>query len=628
MSRTVLPFTMMRHSEPLESRTLLTGLTIVPTFAPNISRDPHAVQIEAAIRAGIAQIDSLFANPITVPILFEEGPGLGSSLTGFGDLTYAAWRQALLTHATDANQRSAVATLPANNTLNGSDDVAITYANELALGLPDTYPKYFSTITLNTAACNLTRTSIDPNKYDLQDVAMHEMDEALGISSVLDEVQNGQKIPTDAINPEDFFRYSAGPNGQRDFTTSAKAAVYFSIDGGKTDLAQFNQDSSGDFNDWYSINGDQIPQVQDAFGVSGVISNYNVEPVVLDVLGYKPTRTLGTGIVSGVVFNDANGDGVQDGSDTNLAGWTVEALQDGKVVASTVSDGQQYQLDSLPAGTYTIQIIPQPGYAPTVPAQSVTITGQNDTISSTNFGELPAAIGPISGTVFNDVTGNGVLDGLQTPMAGVKVSLHIDTNGNGRLDARDKLIGTVITNASGTYSFSNLAIGQYFVSETVPRGYVRTAPSVTSIESVYLNPGQPALGQNFENFKKPASLGVAKISYAIGTTVVKNLKHRTNAGDTVTATFTVTRPAGEQLSLVSYTSPSPIFSPATAAGDQVFDSASTFFAPGTYTLTVDLPTTGNYEVDFVVGSPITQFGPAGSSIFYTSQKRLISTDHA
>jgi hypothetical protein len=619
--------------EGLESRRLLTGLTIVPTFAANIRNDSRAKNIEAAIRAAIAQIDADFSNPITVPVLFQEGGGLGSNLTGFDDITYEQWRGALMAHAADANQRLAIANLPATNTLNGSDTVEINYANELALGIPDTFPASFATVTINVNDSNITRTAINPNKYDLEDLTTHELDEVLGIGSILDNAtRNGQRVPRDAINPEDFFRYSAGPNAAPDFTTDANASVYFSIDGGKTDLAQFNQDVSGDFNDWYSINGGVVPQVQDAFGTPGTIPNYNLEPVVLDVLGYTPTRILGTGIVTGDVFNDTNGDGNRDANEANLPGWTVEAVQNATVVASVQSDALGYQLGSLPDGTYTIEVLPQAGYTQTSPVSShtVTITGSNDTAQNQNFAEMAAPAAPpgaISGNVFNDVTGNGIIDSSVAPLANVKVTLHADTNKNGRLDGKDKSVAIAKTDSTGAYSFTNLSAGQYFITETVPPHNLRTDPARSNTQLITVFSGQQVTDQNFENYRKPATLGVKKISYTIGTKVVGNLRHRTRAGETITATFTVTNPLGETLSLVSYTAPSAVITNTTADQLQVFDTASNFYAPGTYTLTMALPASGHYQVDFVLGDPITQFGPLHSNIFYTSQGRLISQDN-
>ena len=94
------------------------------------------------------------------------------------------------------------------------------------------------------------------------------MDEVLGIGSDLNGYPQG--TPPSNLTPvgtEDLFRYSSTP-GVRSYDTNLNTQAYFSINGGTTDLAQFNQDENGDLNDWYSPGG-QTPQVQDAFPTPG-----------------------------------------------------------------------------------------------------------------------------------------------------------------------------------------------------------------------------------------------------------------------------------------------------------------------------------------------------------------------
>src|SRR5262249_6734664 len=61
--------------------------------------------------------------------------------------------------------------------------------------------------------------------------------------------------------------------------------AYFSIDGGVTLLARFNQSRDGDYGDWWSI-GLHEPQVQDAFLFTGNAPDPDIELTALDVIGY------------------------------------------------------------------------------------------------------------------------------------------------------------------------------------------------------------------------------------------------------------------------------------------------------------------------------------------------------
>lgn len=88
--------------------------------------------------------------------------------------------------------------------------------------------------------------------------------------------------------------------------------------------------------------------------------------------------------VSGVVFNDLNGNGVKDGGEPGLEGWTVNIS--GPVTASTVSDMfGNYTFSSLSFGAYTISQAVQAGWTQTLPVSptySVTISSPS---SLTNY---------------------------------------------------------------------------------------------------------------------------------------------------------------------------------------------------------------------------------------------------
>ncbi|HZK82373.1 MAG TPA: NF038122 family metalloprotease, partial [Humisphaera sp.] len=271
-----------------------THLIITPTFDSTITSDANAATIESTINAAIQVYENYFSDPITVAIDFQEmGSGLGQSSTYRGTISYTSYLSALKSHETTTNDTTAIASLPSitNNPANGNSSVFVTTANLRALGFSASPPGGFdSTIGLNTSICNLTRTSINPNNYDLMAVASHEIDEALGIGSELSGSANNVANPTGAIYGEDLYRYAAP--GVRGFDTLVGSTAYFSIDGGNTNLAQFNQLTGGDFNDWYSYYGVVTPQVQDAFSSPGSTPNLNVELTQLDVLGYTPIVSI------------------------------------------------------------------------------------------------------------------------------------------------------------------------------------------------------------------------------------------------------------------------------------------------------------------------------------------------
>jgi hypothetical protein len=261
------------------------ALTIIPTFDTTITSDPQAATIEATINSAIAVYQADFSDAVTVKITFvETNTGLGASSTLGETFSYSSYRSALISHATTLDDATALALLPntSANPVNGSASVNISLALARTLGLTSDTAAADSTIFFNTPICNLSSAQTNATKYSLFAVACHEIDEALGSASALNNLTNNAAIPTGPIRPEDLFRYDQ--NGNRSFTTALSALAYFSLDG-TTDLSRFNQAQGGDFSDWYSPGG-QTPQVQDAFGTPGSTPVLGVELRMLDVLGY------------------------------------------------------------------------------------------------------------------------------------------------------------------------------------------------------------------------------------------------------------------------------------------------------------------------------------------------------
>ncbi len=175
------------------------------------------------------------------------------------------------------------------------------------------------------------------------------------------------------------------------------------------------------------------------------------------------------GAISGVVFNDATNAGVLDGTDPKIAGVSVQLLNStGAVIATTTTDvAGAYSFSDLPAGEYSVRetqpiaftdSVELPGAGNSTPSNdliSVTLTA-GQVSAQNNFAEV---VGAISGTVWVDANNDGLIGGAETKINNVTVRLR---------NAAGVIVATTTTSATGTYTFSGLAVGDYTVEETQP----------------------------------------------------------------------------------------------------------------------------------------------------------------
>jgi uncharacterized protein (TIGR03437 family) len=280
----------------LRSHATTGGFKINVTYDSSV---PAAAQ--TAFNSLVSVYEALFTsnNTMNLNVMFGT-TGLGQSETQETFLPYTSWRAAMLANAaanpTNTYAVAAAASLPPTDPLGrGNILIDTTAARELGFNINTALD---ATIILSNAA-KFEYTGVAASAtVDFLDVAAHELDETLEIGSALTGLPDNAAIPTDQYNPEDYFRYSAP--GARAITASPTAVVYFSYDGGKTNVAQFNQaysalgDSGLDRNDWiYGNSGCPAanPHIQDAISCNGqaepVGQPGSPEVIVLSALGYN-----------------------------------------------------------------------------------------------------------------------------------------------------------------------------------------------------------------------------------------------------------------------------------------------------------------------------------------------------
>src|SRR5947208_4963592 len=293
-----------RYSATFAATTEATaGLVIHPTFDSSITGNPNSAAIQATSNAAIAIDESLSTDPITIEFRLRysttepNGDPLPAGLIAQSNfvvytIPWSTYINALRADATTGNDTVATASLPGSAL---STNIVPASAAGRAVGL-DTPPAMFADgtvgtggpydgiVTLNSSSpFQFTRPPSSSN-FDAQRSFEHEMDEVIGLGSHLNITGND-------LRPQDLFSWSSA--GHRN--TSSSGTRYFSINGGFTNIVNFNQDPQGDFGDWLSEECPQShPYVQNAFGCTGQFSDVaatSPEGINLDVIGYDLANT-------------------------------------------------------------------------------------------------------------------------------------------------------------------------------------------------------------------------------------------------------------------------------------------------------------------------------------------------
>jgi uncharacterized protein (DUF2141 family) len=177
------------------------------------------------------------------------------------------------------------------------------------------------------------------------------------------------------------------------------------------------------------------------------------------------------------MYNDANNDGVLDGSEisttTDTSGnYTLSGLKPGAAIVRQI----------LPAGFK--QVSPSNGFG-----NHITLAA-GQSVSNSNFTDATAA-GTISGTIHG---------GVSFPT----VTVYTDLNNNGKPDSSEH---KTTTGTDGSYMFTGLNPGTYIVRQILPAGYQQVTPTLGYGVHVTLASGRSISNANFNDTPIGATAG-------------------------------------------------------------------------------------------------------------------------
>ncbi len=231
----------------------------------------------------------------------------------------------------------------------------------------------------------------------------------------------------------------------------------------------------------------------------------NSIPVNLVSNGQDITCTLtnapDNGSISGHKYHDKSANGIFDGPDNYLDGWTINLT--GENFGSAITGNGDwslgyYEFTNLVPGNYTVCEELQGGWTPISPdpntnngCYGVEVTpGQN--IVNKDFGNFQNVT--LSGYKFEDLNGNGTWDQGELPLDNWTVNLGGTVS--------DSVVTGFGDWDTGYYEFSNLGPGSYSISETLPvSGDWMQTSSPTAFNFTSLSGGTNVIHLDFGNFE-------------------------------------------------------------------------------------------------------------------------------
>ncbi len=232
------------------------------------------------------------------------------------------------------------------------------------------------------------------------------------------------------------------------------------------------------------IVNDGVPEGAETF--LALLSN-PVNALIGDGTGVGTILDPGAGSaeIGDFIWDDTNGDGIQDNGEPGRTGVTVNLRDCSSVLlASTTSGaGGQYSFSGLAAGGYVIEVIPPAGSFLSPSKQGPKrgkdsdpdpVTGLTNCVNLSDgqiklgvdaglSGQAPPSGGSIGDFVWDDSNADGIQDAGEPGRSGVTVNL---------LDCGGGVLDSTVTDADGKYRFTELAAGSYVVEFIAPAGTI------------------------------------------------------------------------------------------------------------------------------------------------------------
>lgn len=280
-------------------------------------------------------------------------------------------------------------------------------------------------------------------------------------------------------------------------TTGADGTFTFSgLAGGGADYSVRVNDTAGSLADYYGTTSYALALLRAESNLTASVDHTTASP--FGSFGFNTSRSVGD-----TIFNDLDGDWVQETGESGLGGVSAQVYRDdgdgvfepgagagldGNPLGSVMTDvAGQYLFSGLADGVYFVSVTAPTGYSFTEPGgdydgvggngiQKIATIAGGANVMTVDYPFQATTPRSVSGTIWEDLDADGIApptDGAETGVNGVVVDVYLDSDNDGTLDAGEPLVGSVVTATDltgnhGTYSFPGLGSARYIMRVNDP----------------------------------------------------------------------------------------------------------------------------------------------------------------
>jgi hypothetical protein len=217
---------------------------------------------------------------------------------------------------------------------------------------------------------------------------------------------------------------------------------------------------------------------------------YEIELKAGETIVGKDFGNYQKGLISGINFEDLNGNGQFDDGEPTLPGWTIELYNEtgeNLISTTTTNDEGVYTFSGFNPGKYVVKEVLKEGWVQTGTSTYTLTILSGENVANINFGNFKLV--KVSGYKWNDLDNDGIWDEGEPALENWEIRA-----------TKGEITKTTSTDENGYYEFTfgPEELGEWVISENLQSSWKQTFSTSTNNGSYTITISESA--QNFSEF--------------------------------------------------------------------------------------------------------------------------------